>query len=104
MDANGQIMRITGTGDGSPNGNPGKLIHIIDFIEMGASVSQKITIPCPAAKTGLSVSVSPGSELPDGLVIAYARVAQPGVIEVKFTNVTPNALQLSDLELLISLY
>jgi len=33
-----------------------------------------------------SVMVSPSSELPDGLVISYARVSTGGIVEVKFRN------------------
>jgi hypothetical protein len=44
------------------------------------------------AIVGSTVHISPDQPLPDGLVIAYARVAFNNTIEVKFTNTTALAL------------
>jgi hypothetical protein len=95
-------MRIENPGDAVQN--PNKRTHTIDFITIDASTSQKTSIQFPGANTDFSVSISPKSELPDGLILAYARVTQTGMIEIKFTNVTSSTIQCTNLDLLISLY
>jgi hypothetical protein len=44
------------------------------------------------AQPGSTVYVSPANALPNGLVIAYARVSVANVVEVKFTNTTSSSL------------
>jgi hypothetical protein len=102
VDGSGKIMRIENPGDAVQN--PNKRMHTIDFITIDASSSQKTSIQFPGANTDFSVSISPKSELPDGLILAYARVTQTGMIEIKFTNVTSSTIQCTNLDLLISLY
>jgi len=58
----------------------------IGSIAAGASSTQTFTIA--GANTGSTVYISPESALPDGLIIAYARVSATGTIEVKFMNAT----------------
>ena len=48
-----------------------------------------VDIPFPNTLTDGSVYVSPGSTM-SGLMIAYARVSEPGHIEVKFMNMNPD--------------
>jgi hypothetical protein len=55
---------------------------------IAAGASQIVTFSIPNAGTTSSVMISPSGALPDGLLIAYARVSAAGVVEVKFTNVT----------------
>lgn len=52
----------------------------------GASSIQTFTVQ--GANLVGTVYVSPSLELPDGLVIAYARVATHHSVEVKFINVS----------------
>lgn len=54
----------------------------------GAGLSVKTFFTVANAKLASSVMISPSSELPDGLIIAYARVSVDGTVEVKFTNIT----------------
>jgi hypothetical protein len=52
-----------------------------------AGGSQVVSFSVTSAAITASVMISPASALPDGLIIAYARVSAAGVVEVKFTNV-----------------
>ena len=58
----------------------------IGLIAAGASSTQNFTIT--GANTGSAVYISPETALPDGLIIAYARVSVANTIEVKFLNTT----------------
>lgn len=55
---------------------------------IAAGASQVVTFAVSGAAATSSVMISPSGALPDGLLIAYARVASAGVVEVKFTNIT----------------
>ena len=44
------------------------------------------------AATSSTVYISPEQDLPDGIIIAYARVHSTGIVKVKFTNVTGAAI------------
>lgn len=46
------------------------------------------TFAFPGAVVGNAVAFSPNNALPDGVIISYARVSAPDVIEVKFYNAT----------------
>ena len=61
----------------------------IPAIPAGTSVI--VSIPVAGAAVTSSVSVSPATALPDGLLIAYARVSAAGSVEIKFTNVAAAA-------------
>ena len=60
---------------------------------IAAGTSQVVTFPVGGTTVNgsPSVMVSPTSALPDGLLIAYARVSADGTVEVKFTNAGPTA-------------
>lgn len=55
---------------------------------IAAGASQVVTFSVSGAAASSSVMISPSGALPDGLLIAYARVSAAGVVEVKFTNVS----------------
>ncbi|HUH34031.1 MAG TPA: hypothetical protein VLZ28_08745, partial [Daejeonella sp.] len=57
----------------------------VTAVTAGASVKTLFSIP--GARVASSVMISPSAELPDGLLIAYARVSVDGTVEVKFTNI-----------------
>lgn len=56
----------------------------IPSLNPGESSLQTVTVT--NASINSTVSISPSSELPGGLVIAYARVSASGTVEIKFTN------------------
>lgn len=59
-----------------------------DLPSIAANSSSAQTFTVSGAAEGYSVMISPETALPDGLIIAYARVSSTGNVEVKFTNVT----------------
>jgi hypothetical protein len=59
--------------------------HDVSVVGIGNSVVESFSVL--NAATGSTVYVSPANALPDGLLIAYARVSSSGTVEVKFTNV-----------------
>lgn len=63
-----------------------------DIPSIAANSSSAQTFTVTGASEGYSVMISPETALPDGLIIAYARVSSTGVVEVKFTNVTGSAI------------
>jgi hypothetical protein len=69
-----QVLRVSGVDvDLTPDINPAS--------------SEKVTITVPGASTtGSSVTVSPTDELPDGIIISYARVVSNNSVEVKIYN------------------
>jgi hypothetical protein len=54
--------------------------------------SATIIIDVPSAAMGDAVYASPQTTLPDGLVIAYARVKEGGKVELRLANVSAGAL------------
>ncbi|MCU0462773.1 MAG: hypothetical protein MUF36_12315, partial [Bacteroidales bacterium] len=50
------------------------------------------TFSVPNANIGGAVSISPWMELPNHLLISYARVSASGTVEVKFKNTAPIAI------------
>ena len=58
---------------------------------VAAGTSQLVTFSVNGAAVSSSVILSPASLLPDGLLLAYARVSAVGTVEVKFTNVSSTA-------------
>jgi len=62
------------------------ILKNIPSIAAGVSSVQTFTIV--GADPGSSVYVTPDLALPDGLIIAYARVSAADVVEVKFINVS----------------
>ena len=67
----------------------------IDLPSINAKASYKQNFTLNGVNTNASVAVSSSIELPDGLVIAYARVVSANIIEVKFINVSDNPIDLS---------
>jgi hypothetical protein len=48
-----------------------------------------------------TVHVSPASELPDGLVIAYSRISAPGMVQIKLLNMSQTSVDAGSLGLLV---
>jgi len=67
----------------------------VDLPSINAKASHKQNFTLNGVDTGASVAVSSSLELPDGLIIAYARVVSANTIEVKFINVSDNPIDLS---------
>lgn len=67
----------------------------IDLPSINAKASYKQNFTLNGVDVNASVAVSSSIELPDGLVIAYARVVSANTIEVKFINVSDNPIDLS---------
>jgi hypothetical protein len=81
----GQIMRVD-----QPQKTP-VLIHrtvTSDLMAIAANSSLKVVFMIENCQPGQVVYISPSDELPDGIVIAYARVSAPGKVEIKITNTT----------------
>lgn len=58
---------------------------------VSAGGSETVTFSVPDAAVSSSVMISPSASLPDGLLIAYARVSVAGTVEVKFTNINTSS-------------
>ncbi len=58
----------------------------VGSVAAGTSTTQNFSVA--GAATGSTVYISPASALPDGLLIAYARVSSVNTVEVKFINVS----------------
>lgn len=91
-----QSLEIDGT---SKFGLNGTAIHEIikvsstfDLINIPSTgtITQLVTIN--NAKAGSTVHVSPSSSLPDGIVLANARVSTTNTVEIKFSNITASAI------------
>ncbi len=65
-----------------------KTSYTINLPTINAVKSTTLTIPVAKAYLGSTVTVSPSGALPDGIVIAYARVPANDTVEIKFTNAT----------------
>ena len=90
VDSTGQIMRVD---------NPSTLLYTplkgrkeAPVPELAAGRSARITIEITGAVPGQTVFVSPATELPDGLIIAYSRVSAPGLVELKMVNLSQGTL------------
>lgn len=69
-----------------------KVTDNLDLPSINAVSSVTRTFTVTNAALGATVHVSPGSDLPDGIIIAYARVSAANTVTVKFTNATTNAI------------
>lgn len=69
-----------------------KLSIANDIPSIAADSGSLRTFTFANAALGGSVIISPASALPDGVIIAYARVSVAGTVEVKFRNVTTAAI------------
>ena len=68
-----------------------------DVPSIGAGSSFRMTVNYSGARPGSAVTVSPGAELPDGVIIQYARVPQNDRVEVKFFNASNSAQDLDNM-------
>ena len=59
-----------------------------DLAVIPGGVSNIETFTATNAQTGSTVYISPEFALPDGLLVAYARVSAANTVEVKFTNIS----------------
>ena len=73
-----------------------------DIGSVAAGVSNTQTFTVTNAKVGSTVYISPESALPNGLLIAYARVSTANTIEVKFFNVTAAAINPASMDFFIT--
>lgn len=92
-------FEVNGTSKLGTNGTAitaiNNVTHIVDLpsISAGSSYSQTFSIS-NLPKGSNSVYVSPSNNLTDGIIIAFARVSANNTVEVKFTNVSANAIDL----------
>jgi hypothetical protein len=64
----------------------------VDVTSVAANSTLLQTFTVANATITASVTVSPSATLPNGLIIAYARVSAANTVEVKFTNTTGLAI------------
>ena len=69
---------------------------------IAAKASHKQNFVLTGVGLTASVSVSTNIELPNGLIIAYARVVSTNTVEVKFINVSDVAVDLASATFYIS--
>jgi hypothetical protein len=79
-----------------------KKSEIVDLPAITAGTSRKQHFTINGVSTTAAVSVSVNTELPDGLIIAYARVISVNTIEVKFINVSAATIDLPSAEFYLS--
>ena len=91
----GQIMRCA-----APPKSPVTVNDPGQTIEGQAAIT--VTFTVPQARKGKTVYISPDGELPDGIVMAYARVKTDGVVETKFTNITGQRISVPAMQYFIS--
>jgi len=80
-----------------------KKVVLKNISTISGNSSVVITFTITGAAAGSAISVSPETALPDGLIIAYARVSSAGTVEVKFTNVTANSINPASMNYYFSL-
>lgn len=68
--------------------NANKREVTMPLFSLAANASTVQTFAFAGAVVGNAAMVSPKNALPDGVIISYARVSAPDVIEVKFYNAT----------------
>jgi hypothetical protein len=71
------------------------ILRDVGTLAAGGTTTQSFTIT--GAITGSTVCISPALALPDGILIAYARVSSSNTIEVKFCNITAGNLNPSSM-------
>ncbi|HEY1007241.1 MAG TPA: hypothetical protein VGD92_08670, partial [Sphingobacteriaceae bacterium] len=89
--------------DGTPVNSIIKTLDREDLPAIASGSSYKYTVTVSGALPRSTAAVSPGSELPDGLIIAYARVIPGNMVEVKFTNVSAGTIDPPSIEFNITL-
>ena len=60
---------------------------MVDLPLIPSGLFQIVEIPCPNVQPQATVHISPGENMED-LIIGYARVSSPGVVEIKFVNLS----------------
>ena len=95
----GQIMRVY-----LPTNTPSQIKAIMtsNMIAIPANSSQKVQFEIEGCQPGQTVYISPSAELPDGQEIAYARVSDPGKVEVKLTNTTVQEIDQTEMNFIIT--
>jgi hypothetical protein len=73
-----------------------------NLVSVPANAAIIETFAVTGANPGSAVSISPAGALPDGILIAYARVSVDNVVEVKFMNVTAQAINPASMNFFIS--
>ena len=71
-----------------------KISAVADLPSIAAKASFKQNFTLAGVGANASVAISSSIELPDGLLIAYARVVSANTVEVKFINVSDLAINL----------
>ena len=74
----------------------------VDVLPIATAASGTQIFAVTNATLNSSVSISPSSALPDGLIIAYARVSSAGNVEVKFMNVSAGVIDLPSMSFYIT--
>lgn len=64
-----------------------KITETIDVANINAQVHRDVDISITNVTTGATVFVSPGSDLPDEIAIAYAYVPSNGTVRIRFINI-----------------
>ncbi len=64
------------------------LTAILDAPPLASGSTGSVIYPVPGAVFGNTVTVSPDTPLPSGLLIAWARVSGAGLVEVSFGNIS----------------
>jgi hypothetical protein len=100
VSSTGQILRV------DPIKTPSftKTSVVYDLNPLPAHTSLKVHFGVDNSSPGQTVNVSPSAELPDGLVIAYARVCEAGKVEIKFTNATDQIIDANEMEFYILVF
>jgi len=96
-DPSGAMFQINGSLRVGFNGSTiGSIIRSTETITVptlaGGISTDPLIIDVANALTGSSVIVSPSATLPNGLVIAYARVSETGKVEMKLTNASSGSI------------
>ncbi len=95
-DAAGATLQVNGSLRVGINGsNVNRILRASGGITVPLLLSGNSSVQTLAvanASTSSSVMVSPSTELPDGLIIAYARVSASGTVEIKFTNASDGSI------------
>lgn len=84
LDVNGSVKLGQ---DGTPLTGIIRISSMLDVPVIPAGQEIPLNVPCVEANVGATVLVSPGQSL-TGIVIGYAMVSAPGVLEIKFTNMS----------------
>lgn len=84
----------------------GSTVHNVTLIvgPIAQNSTARLTVDVPTARPGDVVAVSPLHDLPDGLVIASARVVEGGKVEVRLINTLASAIDIPILDLSVLIH